>query len=355
MKKRLLALALTLVLSAGLLPVTASAVSVDDPGVFLKQQTRSTCTLASATMMLRRRAILDGDVNWADITESSVRRVAWNGGLAWNFSYNGLNVSVMRKASGWAGSSLESKRAALIELLAAHPEGVVGYASGQPHAVLLTDYDAETDTFYCCDPAPYYEQGRIPLAQSSIRGGSQDAALGRITQLWYISDGLSSGAGTMPAEENEPEEDEPEEDTVAWMSTQDICINGVKVTFQTYVVTDGAANETCYVNVTDLAAALKETPGRFDVGIGPEVLIFPRVAYPYDARGSWDDLPPVVSALSSGLVTRVDGQAQTLDAIEVTDYSGQSHVYYKLRDLGDILGFQVGWDAQRGVFIETAA
>lgn len=348
MKKRLLALMLALVLSAGLLPVTAAAVGVDDPGVFLKQQTRSTCTLASATMMLRRRAILDGDANWADITESSVRRAAWSGGLAWNFSYNGLSVSVMRKASGWAGNSLESKRAALIELLGAHPEGIVGYASGQPHAVLLTDYDAQTGTFYCCDPAPYYAAGRVPLAQSSIKGGDQDAALGRITQLWYISDGLSNGAGTMSTEEQEGE------GSVAWMSAQDIDVNGVTVTFQTYVVMDDAANETCYVNITDLAAALKETSGQFDVGIGPSILLFPRVAYPYDGFGSWEDLPPIVSAATSR-ITHIDGQLQDLDSITVTDYNGNSHVYYELRDLGDALGFRVDQSAERGTFIETEA
>lgn len=345
-KKRLLALALALVLSAGLLPVTAAAVSVDDPGVFLKQQTRSTCTLASATMMLRRKAILDGDANWADITERSVRRAAWSGGLAWNFSYNGLSVSVMRKASGWAGSSLDSKRQALIELLAAHPEGIVGYASGQPHAVLLTDYDADTGTFYCCDPAPYYAAGRTPLVQSSIRGGDQDAVLGRITQLWYISDGLSNGAGTMPMEENQSQQ------SMAWMSAQDIDINGSVVTFQTYVVVDDSGNETCYVNVTDLAAALKATSGQFDVGIGPEILLFTRVAYPYDGRGSWDALPPVVSAVCDR-DTRVDGQLQDLDCIAVTDYNGNEHIYYKLRDLGDALGFHVDWSAERGTYIET--
>ncbi len=128
MKKRLLALFLALVLSVLSLPVSLAA-DVDDAGVFLKQQTRSTCTLASATMMLRRKAILDADAGWRDITESSVKRAAWSGGLAWNFSYHGLSVSVMRGASGWAGSSLESKRAALSELLAAHPEGVVAYST----------------------------------------------------------------------------------------------------------------------------------------------------------------------------------------------------------------------------------
>ena len=41
----------------------------------------------------------------------------------------------------------------LKKLLEEHPEGIVAYDSNKPHAIALTDYDAETDTFYCSDPA----------------------------------------------------------------------------------------------------------------------------------------------------------------------------------------------------------
>ncbi len=353
MRKRLAAAALAALLALGL-ATTALGVGVNDSEVFLSQSFRSSCTLTSTTMMLRRRAILDGDAGWSSITDSAVSRVAWSGGLAWNFTYNGLNVSVLRKSSGWAGSTLDSKREALIALLADHPEGVVAYCASQPHAVLLTDYDADTGLFYCCDPAPYYFQGRVELTRSSLRGGGQDGILQNITQLWYVSGGLSNGAGTMPAPEEATQEAPSwREDAVAWISSQDIDIDGARITFQTYVVVDDAANETCFVDVQALAHVLSGTAGQYDVAVGPDVLLFPGVAYPYDGQGSWEDFPPVVSAAPTDAATQVDGVPQGLDAIQVTDYNGQDHFYYKLRDLGDALGFQVGWDAQRGVFINT--
>lgn len=60
MKKRILSLVLAVLMIATLLPVSASAASPDDTNVLLKQNTNYTCTLCSAAMMLRRRAIIDG-------------------------------------------------------------------------------------------------------------------------------------------------------------------------------------------------------------------------------------------------------------------------------------------------------
>ncbi len=347
---------------------SALGIGLNDDAAFVKQSTRRDCTLASATMLLRRKAILDGDANWSSITNASVGRVAWGGGLAWNFTYNGVSVTVQRRASGWGGSSLEEKKAYLISMLEAHPEGIVTYNYSHPHAVLLTSYDAETDTFYCSDPAACCPTGVIPLSSCIMDGSGQDGKLKHIDQLWYAASGVSSGAGTMPTPEEEAqaaleaqaaqeaqEVQEPErsEDAVAWISTQEIEIDGVAATFQTYVVVDDAANETCFVNVRDIAAALSGTAGQFDVALGEETTLFTGVAYPYGGCGAWESFPPIVSAAPVDVVTRVDGEARDVDAIQVADYNGESHVYYKLRDLGDALGFQVNWDAQRGTYIET--
>ncbi len=343
---------------------SALGIGLNDNAAFVKQSTRRDCTLASATMLLRRKAIVDGDANWSSITNASVGRVAWGGGLAWNFTYNGVNVAVQRRASGWGGNSLAEKKAYLISMLDAHPEGIVTYNYSHPHAVLLTSYDAETDTFYCSDPAACCPSGVIPLASCIMDGSGQDGKLKNIDQLWYAASGISSGAGTMPTPEElqaaqeaqevqEPQEKERSEDSVAWISSQEIDINGTATTFQTYVVVDDAANETCFVNIRDMAAALSGTAGQFDVALGEETTLFTGVAYPYGGCGTWESFPPIVSAAPVDVVTRVDGEARDLDAIQVTDYNGESHVYYKLRDLGDALGFQVNWDAQRGTYIET--
>lgn len=359
MKKRLLALVLVLVTSLSLLPMGAEAMDVNDSRVFAQQQTHTTCTLASAAMMLRRKAVLDADSDWWTITEGNLRKVAWTGGLAWNFTYHGLTVSVKRKASGWAGSSLESKRAALIDMLADHPEGIVAYAGNQPHAVLLTDYDADTGIFYCCDPAPYYFAGRVPLTRSSIKGGDQNGVLSKITQLWYISSGVSSGAGTdlwAVAEAEaaaQPQLDEAEEVPLARDVADTVDIDGQQSHLQLYALTDEAGNDVNYVNLRDLAKAMNGTAAQFDVCYDGTVALTTSAAY----EASGED-PAVFTGDQSYTVpevsTTVDGVATQLGAIQFTDESGGGYIYYNLRDLGQALGFQVNWDAERGICLETS-
>ena len=120
--KKLMALVLSLVLMAVMLP---GALAVDlnvDAGFYFKQSRGGTCTLASAAMMLRRRAFLDGLTDWTDVTENSVRGSAWAGGLSHSFNYNAMQVGYSTLPS-----NNEAKKAVLIQLLAEHPEGIVLY------------------------------------------------------------------------------------------------------------------------------------------------------------------------------------------------------------------------------------
>ncbi|MGN0707850.1 MAG: hypothetical protein ACI4JC_07610 [Faecalibacterium sp.] len=169
-----------------------SALAADlnvDAGFYFKQSRGGTCTLASAAMMLRRRAYLDGMGDWVDVTENSVRSSAWVNGLSHNFTYNAMQV-------GYATlpSSQEEKKQVLIQLLEEHPEGIVIYDRTKPHAVLLTDY---TDgVFYCSDPANNISAGRVPISQSSV-------SISRVSCYWYIcsdSNSLSSSADTLRLE-----------------------------------------------------------------------------------------------------------------------------------------------------------
>ncbi len=139
--------------------------------VFIKQSRRGTCTLASATMVMRRAAMLNGDENWADITEHAVGSAAWGGcGLGWSFSYAGISM-----VHDYVSSTSE-----LITLLENHPEGIVAYDSWKPHAICLTDYDAETDTFYCSDPSEYCPYGRYDVSEAMI-------SLSNVRAVWYVS------------------------------------------------------------------------------------------------------------------------------------------------------------------------
>ena len=49
----------------------------------------------------------------------------------------------------------------------------------------------------------------------------------------------------------------------------------------------------------------------------------------------------------------IDGRKASLTAISLTDDCGGGYTYYQLRDLGRALGFNVGWSAQQGIFIQT--
>ena len=190
----LLVLALVLTMLPAM-AISALAATINDDEVFLMQSGSGKCTLTSATMMLRRRAIVDGDPQWASITDASLGSVAWlsGTGMRLNYSYSGMDVVSV----SWSGMSAAEKKAAMLSMLEKHPEGIEIYDGSIPHAVLLTDYDAATDTFYCADPATAAK--RIKLTQShngSVRG-SQDSVVANISQIWYISNRSGGGPGLL--------------------------------------------------------------------------------------------------------------------------------------------------------------
>ena len=173
LRKTLAALLASMALMAVLLP---GALAVDlnvDVGFYFKQSRGGTCTLASAAMMLRRRAYLDGMDSWVDVTENGIKSTAWSGGLSHSFTYNDMHVGYATLPSGKA-----AKTGALVSILAEHPEGIVLYDRTRPHAVLLTDY---TDgVFYCSDPSNGVASGRVPLSAASI-------SIGGASCYWYIT------------------------------------------------------------------------------------------------------------------------------------------------------------------------
>ena len=125
--KKLVGILLTIVFALTCLP---AALAVDlnvDAGFYFKQSRGGTCTLASAAMMLRRRAYFDGRTDWVDVTENSVRSTAWSNGLAHSFTYREMQV-----AYATLPSNHQEKTQLLIQLLAQHPEGIVLYDRTQP-------------------------------------------------------------------------------------------------------------------------------------------------------------------------------------------------------------------------------
>lgn len=76
-----------------------------DVGFYFKQSRGGTCTLASAAMMLRRRAYLDGMDSWVDVTENGIKSTAWSGGLSHSFTYNDMHVGYATLPSGKAAKT----------------------------------------------------------------------------------------------------------------------------------------------------------------------------------------------------------------------------------------------------------
>ncbi|MBQ6325555.1 MAG: hypothetical protein IJI26_05770 [Clostridia bacterium] len=152
-------------------------------GVYLTQTRRHTCTLIAATMMLRNYAYLRGSP-YEMVDEWTVGFYAWSGGwgLAQHFVVGPIEVaqsSDIRRT--------RDKKQYLIDRLAEHPEGVVIYDTGAPHAIYLFGYDRERDIFYCADTVNSCGGRPIRLENSIIRGDDQEAKIGTIDKIWYVS------------------------------------------------------------------------------------------------------------------------------------------------------------------------
>ncbi|MCD8214378.1 MAG: hypothetical protein LUC97_01835 [Clostridiales bacterium] len=146
--------------------------------IFLKQQGSNTCTLTSAAMMLRARKYLSGK-SYSSITEAAIKDTAWSSGLKWSWKYSGISVNHL-STSGISVKSLKS-------VLDKHPESIVLYCGGKPHAVFCFSYSG--DTFYCADPLSGYSGKKLTLANSYLGKcyGSQANVLKKVTAYWYVS------------------------------------------------------------------------------------------------------------------------------------------------------------------------
>ena len=131
-RKKLLSLVLTLVFMLTCLP---AALAVDlnvDAGFYFKQSRGGTCTLASAAMMLRRRAYFDGLTDWSTVTENSVRSTAWSNGLSHSFTYKEMQVGY-----GTLPSRKQEKVQTLITLLSQPAPCSAAHRLHQRHLLLL--------------------------------------------------------------------------------------------------------------------------------------------------------------------------------------------------------------------------
>ena len=107
-----------------------------------------------------------------------------------------------------------------------------------------------------------------------------------------------------------------------------------------------------YFQIRDLAAMLNGTGKQFSVGYdGASKTVTATSGQPYQATGK-----ELAGALSGGERTAqasndaiyINGEKSRVDVYKIDGGN-----YFKLRDLGEALNFYVGWEAGRGVCIET--
>ena len=162
--------------------------------LYLEETRPHTCTLISATMLMRSALYCNGSDLWKEIDEETVGNVAWRSGAGLVFSWTLETQDAAITVEHTELSGITEK--ALKKLLDAHPEGIVFYCGTVPHAVFLTDY--ADGVFYCADTAGSLAHKRIPLADSWLGerlGHDQDAILEKATAYWAVTAYGSPDAG----------------------------------------------------------------------------------------------------------------------------------------------------------------
>lgn len=121
-----------------------------------------------------------------------------------------------------------------------------------------------------------------------------------------------------------------------------------------------AKGDTNYVKLRDVAYVFNRGPLSFDIDYQEETgIIEIWTEVPYLSKSGTEMTTPF-SGNRSYTAKTVTIQydyfwEKKLDAIVLTDDNGGGYTYFKLRDLGDLLGFKVDWSAEKGVTIDTGA
>ena len=141
---------------------------------------------------------------------------------------------------------------------------------------------------------------------------------------------------------------------LAYASTQEVEVDGEKITFQCYALKDANGNDTNYIKLRDLADILNGTAAQFEVGWNGSITITTGKAYTKNGTEQNTPFSGNRAYEKTAVTTLVNGSAVALDTFQLKDDNGGGYTYYKLRDLGNALGITVDWSAERGIYIETA-
>ena len=138
-------------------------------------------------------------------------------------------------------------------------------------------------------------------------------------------------------------------------NSQTVSINGSSASLDAYTLIADNGGEVTYVKLRDIAALLEDTEAKFNVDWRNRA-IYVSTGTAYTTKNG-TELKPVSGTDGSykwnTAPVLFDGVTKSLEGIVLTDSEGGGHTFFKLRDLGDAIGFDVGWSAERGIYIET--
>ena len=141
---------------------------------------------------------------------------------------------------------------------------------------------------------------------------------------------------------------------IAYSTSYSILVDGQSVAFDAYALKDANGNDTNYLKLRDVAYVLNGSQAQFNVGWdGTANAITINTGESYASNGSEMSTPFSGDRIytPNQAAVLVDGQASDLQAITLTDDSGSGYTYFKLRDLGQALGFNVTWDGEAGAIV----
>ena len=145
------------------------------------------------------------------------------------------------------------------------------------------------------------------------------------------------------------------EESWAQPSDQSVRVDDAIETLHMYALLDANGYATNYVRIRDVAYLLNGTPAQFNIDFYSGI-VHVVTGQGYASNGT-ELAAPFSGAMPygwSGDRTDINGQMLPLSSIRITAESGGGYTYYKLRDLGQYLGFGVDWDLEQGISISTA-
>lgn len=196
--------------------------------------------------------------------------------------------------------------------------------------------------------------GSLPVLASNITSDGRfvyrDNAtglygFGQLTQGSFANpDAPASGAGSAVKPQN-----------VAYATSYSILVDGKAVEFKAYALKDANGNDTNYLKVRDVAYVLNGTQAQFNVdwdGAAGSIVLQTKTPYTTangsEMNSSFTGNQPYQKNPATVLV---DGAKTDFDAITLTDAGNSGHTYFKIRDLGKYLGFEVTWDSAQGAIV----